>query len=320
MKMNLMRRNSVMNRFTKEMFESIYNEMGSQKLLEIESAVKVYYGKSNDGNPRLSFMSSVAPPKMDSTKMLKVIQGKEMEGVYWTNFDLLQANAKQVFYSFCSDLVSAIERISEEKKALVILKNRFHIWKSMFKKGGVSISAELLKGLFGELYFLHTSLTDKYDVNEAVAAWSGANGTAKDFSIGTDWYEIKTVSSSAVSVKISSVSQLTSDIPGYLVIIKIESMSPVYSNEKSSIGELLQAILERIDIDETKESFLGKLAEYGLDLIDEYCSEKYNVVSQHFYIVDDKFPRILESDVKIQEICKVSYELIISSLDRFKEG
>jgi len=79
----------------------------------------------------------------------------------------------------------------------------------MFKKGGASISAELLKGLFGELYFLHTFFAYKYGRNEAVAGWSGADGTAKDFSIETDWYEVKTVSASAVSVKISSVSQLS---------------------------------------------------------------------------------------------------------------
>ena len=308
-----------MSSFTKEMFEALSNETGSQRMLEIESAVRVYYGMSNEGNPRLSFMSSVVPPKMDSTKMLKVVQGKEMDSVYWTSFDLLQVNAKQVFYSFCSDLVSAIEKINDEKKALVYLKNRFHIWKSMFKKGGVSISAELLKGLFGELYILNTSFVDKYGINEAIAAWSGADGAAKDFSIGMDWYEIKTVSSSAVSVKISSVSQLSSDIPGHLVIIKIESMSPVYSTGQSSIGELIQAILKKIDIDETKELFLKKLANYGLDLTDECCSEKYSVISRRFYTIDSGFPRILESDVKFQEICKVSYELIINSLDRFKE-
>ena len=308
-----------MSSFTKEMFEALSNEMGSQKMLEIESAVRVYYGMSNEGNPRLSFMSSVAPPKMDSTKMLKVIQGKEMDSVYWTSFDLLQLNAKQVFYSFCSDLVGAIEGIGEEKKALIYLKNRLHIWKSMFKRSSTSISAELLKGLFGELYFLNAFFTDKYGTDEAIAGWSGADGAAKDFSIGTDWYEIKTVSSSAVGVKISSVSQLSSDVSGHLVIIKVESMSPVYSNGKSSIGELLQAILEKIDMDETKELFLGKLAEYGLDLTDECCSEKYSVVSQHFYTVNSEFPRILEPDVKFKEICKVSYELIINSLDRFKE-
>lgn len=310
----------MMSSFTKEMFEALSNEMGSQKMLDFELPIKVYYGMSNEGKPRLSFRSSIAPPKMDSTKMLKVIQGKEMDGVYWTNFDLLQENAKQVFCSFCSDLVDAIEGINEEKKALVHLKNRFHIWKSMFKKSNAGISAELLKGLFGELYFLLSFLSDEYGMNEAIAAWSGADGMAKDFSIDMDWYEIKTITSSAVSVKISSVFQLSSDAPGHLVIIKVESMSSMYSNEKSSIGELLQAILKKIDVDETKELFLEKLAQYGLNLTDECCSEKYSVVSQHFYTVDSAFPRILESDVKFREICKVSYELIINSLDQYKEG
>ncbi len=308
-----------MSRYTKDTFEALSNEFGSQKMLEVDSTLRVYYGLNKNGNPRLSFMSSVAPPKMDSTKMLKVVQGKETEGVYWTNFDLLQGNAKQVFFSFCSDLAGAVEGIYEEKKALVYLKNRYHIWKSMFKKGSTGISPELLKGLFGELYFLLTFFSEKYSMDEAVAGWSGADGTAKDFSIGADWYEIKTVSSSAVSVKISSISQLSSEVPGHLVIVKIESMSPVFTNGKSSIGELLQAVLAKIDIDETKESFLSKLAEYGLDLTDESCSEKFSVVSQHFYGVTSEFPRILESDIKYQEICKVSYELIINSLDRYKE-
>lgn len=309
-----------MNNFKKEVFEALSNETGSQKKLELDSTLNVYYGMSNEGNPRLSFMSSVAPPKMDSTKMLKVIQGKEMDGVYWTSFDLLQANAKHVFYSFCNDLVGSVENIAEEKKALVYLKNRFHIWKSMFKKGSVSISGELLRGLFGELYFLQTFLADKYGIDKAIESWSGADGTTKDFSVANDWYEIKVVSSSSVSVKISSVSQLSSDLPGHLVIVKIEFMSPAFVNGKSSIGELLQAILDKIEFDEVREAFLGKLARYGLDLTDECCSEKFSVASVHFYTVDSDFPRILEEDVKYKEICKVSYELIINSLDRFKEG
>ena len=36
------------------------------------------------------------------------------------------------------------------------------------------------------------------------------------------------------------------------------------------------------------------------------------------YRVDDKFPRIKESDVKYKEIDKVMYSLIINSLENFK--
>jgi hypothetical protein len=308
-----------MSDYGKEMFEAISYEMGSQKLIDVESALKVYYGISNEGNPRLSFLSTVPPPKMDSTKLLKVVQGKESERVYWTNFDLLESTAKQVFYSFCSDLVNAVDGINDEKKALVYLKNRFHIWKSLFKKSNAVISAELIKGLFGELYFLDTTLAEKYGITDAIRSWSGTDGTTKDFSKDSDWFEIKAVSTSSVSVKISSVAQLSSEIPGHLVIVKLESMSPVFANGKSSIGELFHRILKRIDTDETKELFLSRIHTYGISLTDECCSEKFNVVSAQSYLVDDIFPRLLESDIKHKEICKVSYELIINSLERFKE-
>ena len=308
-----------MNKIRKEMFEAITSELGSQKLIDVTSILKVYYGISKEGHPRLSFMSSVAPPKMESTKLLKVIQGKETEKVYWTSFDLLEITAKQVFYSFCSDLVDSVNGLEDEKKALVYLKNRFHIWKSMFKKGSSVVSTELLKGLIGELYFLDTTLVEKYGVPDAINAWSGADGTAKDFSKDEDWFEIKAVSASAVSVKISSISQLSSETPGVLVIVKLEEMSSVYADGKSSVGELFDSILRRIDVNETKELFLGKIQSYGISLDDECCVKKYKVVSADSYRVSDGFPRLVEDDIKHKEICKVSYELIINSLSRFKE-
>ncbi len=309
-----------MNNFGKEVFESIASELGSQKLIELASALKVYYGISNEGNPRLSFLSTIAPPKMDSTKMLKVIQGKETEGVYWTNFDLLESTARQVFYSFCSDLVDAIDSIADEKKALIYLKNRFYIWKALFKKSTTVFSAELIKGMFGELYFLDTALTEKYGINDAIKSWSGIDGTAKDFSKDSDWYEIKTVSVTSVSVKISSLPQLSSEMPGHLVIIKLETMSPMFANGKSSIGEIFQNIVRKIDLDEIKELFLNKIQTYGISLSDDCCNKKFNVISVQSYHVDEEFPRLLEADIKYKEICKVSYELIINSLDRFKEA
>jgi len=308
-----------MNEITKELIETIANEIGAQKMIVTNSAVRVYFGMSNEGYSRLSFMSSVAPPKMESTKLLKVIQGKESGGVYWTSFDLLEPTAKQVFYSFCIDLINAVNGVSEEKKSLVHLKNRFHVWKTMFKKGNANVSAEVLKGLFGELYFIDTYLVDKIGIDEAILAWSGSDGTAKDFSVGTDWYEIKAVSASSVSVKIASVSQLTSGVAGHLVIIRLESMSPIYTDGQSSIGELFHSILTKIVQDETKEKFLGKIVTYGLNMNDDCCTVKFCVASAQSYRVDDFFPRLTEADIRHREICKVCYELIINSLERFKE-
>ena len=140
-------------------FESIFGELekditGNQKKLNVESSLKVFYGVNVNGNLRLAFLSTSNPSKLESTKSLKVSQGLDSENVYWTCFDLINSSAKQVFYSFCTDLVSSICEESDEYKALTSLKNRFHSWKIMFKKDTSTLSEEKTKGLFGELYFL----------------------------------------------------------------------------------------------------------------------------------------------------------------------
>lgn len=242
------------------MYLDLENDLlGNQKKLMISSALRVYYGINGDGNFRLSFISSVIPPKMESTKLLKVSQFQESDAVYWTCFDLMQSTAKQVFYTFCGDIVSSINDVQDEHKGLMQLKNRFHTWKSMFKRDVSRITDEMIKGLFGELYFLKEFMIAKYGVDDAIEAWSGPDGANKDFSKGTDWYEVKTVSANMVSVKISSTTQLSSVTSGRLVIIRLESMSSQFEDIDSSVGELLQSVLQLIQSDETRESFFGKI-------------------------------------------------------------
>ena len=70
-------------------FEKIYDSFtdelaGNQKRLDVDTVLGVYYGVSSDGCLRLSFLSSVPTPKLESTKLLKVYQGRESDNVYWT--------------------------------------------------------------------------------------------------------------------------------------------------------------------------------------------------------------------------------------------
>ena len=119
-------------------FELIYKTLSAealanQKKLDINTSIGVFYGISPEGYFRLAFMSTVAAPKLESTRLLRVTQGKEKEGVYWTCFDLLNMDAKKVFYTFCNNLIEAIVSIKEETEALKQLRKRYITWKSMFK-------------------------------------------------------------------------------------------------------------------------------------------------------------------------------------------
>ena len=304
-----------------EIYGSLTDELsGNQKRMSVNSVLSVYYGISHDGYLRLSFMSVAAAPKIESTKLLRVTQGAESPTVYWTCFDLLQHDAKKVFFAFCENLIETISDEFDEKKALIALKKRYTTWKALFRKERDSkISKEILQGLFGELYFLKKYMLDKYAADIAVQAWSGPDSKSKDFAVGNEWYEIKTAGANATTVKISSLTQLSSEFPGHLAIVKVEAMSEQFDNGESSVSDLFNYILNQIN-DETIEGiFLSKLSSYGIDISDESFTEKFDVKSMNLYGVDESFPRLTEKEVTRTEICDVTYSLIINSLKPYLE-
>ena len=242
-----------------EKFNSLQEEFfGKQKKIFVNSSLKVYYGITTENNLRISFMSTIEPLKIDSTKELRVSLGQESEDVYWTCFDLLNPMGNKVFYAFCNDLVDSITEQFDESEALLQLKNRYHSWKSMFKNRR-KMSPETNQGLFGELYFMDKYLFPKFNPDNIVDAWAGPNGYSKDFSINDTWYEVKTTLSTSNVVKISSLGQLSSTTPGNLVVIKVDKMSESFEDGFSNIYDLFKSIMMKLASNETKEKFIEKL-------------------------------------------------------------
>ena len=303
------------------MYGSLTNELsGNQKKLNIHSVIGVYYGLSKDGNYRIAFLSSSVAPKIESTKMLRVTQGEEAANTYWTCFDLLQHDAKKVFFTFCANLIDAVTDIYDEQKALYALKKRYITWKTMFRRDSANkLSREVLQGLFGELYFMKKYMLDHFGAAVAVQAWSGPDFKSKDYAVDTEWFEVKTVGANTTTVHISSLAQLSSDHDGHLIVVKAESMSDQFSNGESSIEELFKYIFAQIN-DETAEGiFLSKLSAFGFDSSDESFMSKFDVKSMTSYKVSGEFPRLTEKDITRPEICDVSYSLIMNSLKDYKE-
>ena len=293
---------------------------GNQKRFTVNSVLAVYYGISNDGFLRISFMSVYPAPKLESTKLLRVTQGAESPTVYWTCFDLLQHDTRKVFFTFCENLIDAITDITDEKSALNALKKRYITWKTMFRYDrDKKISNEVLQGLYGELYFLKNYMIEKYGINNAIQSWGGPDARSKDFAINTDWYEIKTVGANSSVVRISSLAQLSSEHDGHLVVLRSERMSDSFDSSDACINDLFKSILSVID-DETIEGiFLSKLSSYGYNISDESFVAKFEVKSVQRYSVVNDFPRLTENDVQRPEICDVSYSLIINSLKPYME-
>lgn len=304
-----------------EHFKSLTQQFsGNQKKIPIDAPVSVFYGLSNEGYLRLSILSLRGGPQIESTKQLRVTQGEESKDVYWTCFDLLSKEAEPVFYSFCSNLLEAIEGASNEAEALNKLKIRYIIWKSLFKKEPTgNVPLETVQGLFGELYFMKKYMFGKYGIPASIRAWSGPDALCKDYAIGTDWYEIKTVGANSSCVHINSAAQLSSDSSGHLVIVRAEKMASEFSNGESSILELFESILQAISDETVENIFSSKVASYGINISDSAFLVKFCVRDLSLYAVTNKFPRITLKEVPFPEITNVSYDISIAAIKRFME-
>ncbi len=304
-------------------FEELYNSLeqekyNTQKLIKLDNCVlRVYYGLNPNGKLRLSFISKCQTGRVAQTKAIAVVQGTSNDHDNWTCFDLMDTSAKQVFYALCNDLIKIISCCKTEQEAITSMLNRFYAWKKMFK-GQSQLSEEKIKGLFGEMYYLLEYMIPKYGVHQAICSWSGIDGLSKDFSINDNWYEIKTISANRSAVKISSITQLSSETEGELCVVKVEKMYQEFSNGKSSLKELFDCIMDNIEDNELVEVFVSKLSNFGYDMSDTMNQHKYRVDNVASYLVKEDFPRIMEGEIKYSEITNVTYELQLPAIEKFK--
>lgn len=304
-----------------KLFQQMTPGLALTKMKIDNCPINVYYGLSEEGNYRLAFLTENPPIIIDSTAHLKVTQWAECENVYWTVFELLIPSAKQVYFVLCDNLIKTILGCRSEEIAMSSVKNRFTSWKKLFKNPSSDMTEELYKGLFGELYFLKKWMLVHYSSDVAVNAWSGPDKTSKDYSVGTDWYEVKTVSTNSETVKITSLTQLDSSCAGKLILVKTEKMSKEYDDGECSVEQLLAFILNKISDETIKDAFIEKIANYGYNFENSNTNfHKYRVSSLNFYRVDESFPKITHKEVPYNEVVKIQYELSISGLEKYLEG
>ena len=306
-------------------FHEIYKEMsnqtvGHQKKISVDSCLEVFFGYSFEGNLRLSFLSKNTPPKIESTKILHVVQGRENKDTYWTSFDLLNADLREAYFSFCENMIDSVSKISDEDYALNLLKRRFVTWKTLFQKAAShDISREKLLGIFGELTVLKDIVAPKYGINTAVQAWGGPDMQSKDFTVNETWYEVKTIGANTDSIHISSLTQLASEYTGHLVVVRAEAVSPEFKGKCSAIIDLVKEILLMISDENIETMLISEVHGIGIDIFGSEIVDQFDVKSVTSYKVNGEFPRITPKNVPYSEIIGVQYEISAAAIQRFAE-
>lgn len=305
----------------REIYKNIsYQMTGNQKKISVDSCLEVFFGYGFDGSLRLSFMSKMAPPTIESTSILRVVQGCEDKGTYWTSFDLHNNNLKEAYFSFCENMIESIIGVRNESEGLNLLKRRFITWKKLFQKTSAKdISKETLMGAFGELMVLKEIIAPKYGVESAIQAWGGSDMQSKDFTLNDTWYEVKSIGANADSIHISSLAQLSSDRVGHLVVIRTESVSSEFNGKCSAVIDIIKEILLAVSNENIENLFIRKIQGLGIDVLGKDITDKFVVKSVKSYRVEEGFPRITEKNVPHFEIIDVNYIISAAAINRFAE-
>ncbi len=291
-------------------------EQGFFKRVGTVPELDTYVGKDDKGRYAFKFKGQYIPTRIFGSEVISVEQYEE-DSSYSLMFLLEKDELLERFCTFCQDLLSAVDGITDQAEGYRAICNRYASWKRLFKPNHGDMTEPEIMGLIGEMLFLKNEMIPAYGTDKAIDSWMGPEKTNKDFSIDSVWYEVKTVSAGKDSVHISSIEQLDSEVDGYLVVYKLEKMSPGYDGVK--LSSLANEIMTLINNDFYKEMFARKLMSYGFDWSSDYDNFVYSQSSFAKYLVSDGFPRIMRNSIALP-IIKVQYELILSNIEQFKQS
>lgn len=254
------------------------------------------------------------PPNIKIAKTTSIdISLSRFSEKYQLGFHLIDKRMDSIFYKFVDDLVESSRNTSVEY-GIDKICDRYELWKKLFYKGRQDLLSESqIIGLIGELLFLRDVMLEKYPPLQAINSWSGCDNTHKDFSVDNDWYEIKVTRIEALTIKISSLNQLDSITPGYLVVYEFEKMSEGYNG--LTLNTIVNSVLSLLQ-NELQDKLIEKLKKAGYYYDDKYDEYSYRFVCVNYYYVDKLFPKIARFDVP-NAIVRVEYEILKNELTTF---
>lgn len=227
------------------------------------------------------------------------------------------------FYnSFFVDLVVSlyyrIKDISDENDSARSFISLIQYWSDFLraKKGGL-LSAEAVKGMYGELTYLEYLLGDlDLPINDILNSWKGPYDDNHDFHFDEKNAEIKTKTIASNEVHISSEYQLEA-VKGKkleLVAISVEDVAVNGDNLSSVLNRIRKYVLhENGDISIISAALLKKNIQFST--VDLYDSYMFRLKTFEVFNCDDAdFPKLTSTNIG-DNLRKISYRLILKDLD-----
>ena len=280
----------------------------------------LYLGTDGFSRKVLLLISDNQPNNLISTRIINVAIGLRNDNRWALSFTLCDDSYNDMFMLFCSDIIDTSRTVRDKADGTGFVCERYKKWQRLLAASKSDLlSFSQLKGLLGEMVFLRDSLVPKYGITAAVDSWMGPDMADQDFVIDNTWYEIKTVSSGATEIHISSVEQLDCENPGELVVIYADKTSK--SNQHAQTpNSVYNSLIDMMPDSELKYRFSKRLMHIGYYPRPEYDSDSctFEVKGRNIYTVTPEFPCLRRNTIPVT-VNDVTYTLSLAAINLYRK-
>lgn len=293
------------------------------KLRSATARYCLYRGRDADGS--ILFLFEFADDHANILRRLPQVAGIDLDYRRFSNpkrhgliMKLTDGSYVELFAVLCEDLAATIERLEDERQAVLSFLHRLGRWQQLLASGARRLlKPKEIRGLMGELHILEMLLSEsELDPVAIVSAWTGPSGAAQDFQFQGQNIEVKaTGEASPRLVRISSEFQLdTTDAPVTLSICHL----PL--TDDPAIGLSLNQTVARISDSlsrNARQAFDNRLAIARYVDIPDYDTPLFEHTSTDHFEVREGFPSLARNTLPAS-ISGVKYELNITQISEFK--
>lgn len=224
---------------------------------------------------------------------------------------------QDLFFSLCDTLISALTDIVDPAVGLSVTLSQIKRWKTfMAGRKAKVLTAEEVRGLFSELLFLQSMMSHGFSEKDALEAWQGPETSHQDFIYANTAVEIKSLSGrERNTVRISSEDQLEGVNDN--LFLRIYRLIDMPESDKSlSLNAMVRRMEDQIQDADSLEKLSDKLAKAGYVELREYDSPEFIVAEEKTYLVAEKFPRLIRSELP-EGVIRAGYEIQLETIQTF---
>ena len=301
----------------KQAFSELKEDAGFRRVDAVH-VLNWYYGYDPQGRATLLLVSSARPQEIHSSRIISAETRKRNDGKWALSFALQQPEYKDLFYSFCNDMVESSRGLKLEHSGAAFICKRYCDWQQMMAQASVQILSKAeIKGLAGEMLFLLECMIPKYGCQQSLDAWTGPARGDQDFITAENWYEIKTASSGTEEIRISSAEQLDRNDAGYLVVQFMDATG-VDDPKGVTLNRLYEKISTCLETDIQRKQFAALLWQQGFAVQPAYEKIAFRPGKRQYFQVNADFPCIRQGSLPLG-VSGVNYLLSLSAIASFKK-